>query len=287
MNRSQEKDEIIKKIANQCGLQVQSFSTSFGGSINKVFLLQTTSGPRILKINKAEEFPRMFDYEKQGLQALRDTKTFLVPEVFEAGTLEDTSFLLMEYVKEGVQNSTFNETFASKLVDLHQTTNKHFGFVTQNYIGSLPQYNEWRADAADFYISQRLEPQFRLAAQQGFSFRELDKVLKNIAADIPREPPALIHGDLWAGNFLVNEQGMPCLIDPAVCYGPREMDLAMMKLFGGFSAEIFRLYHQLFPLAPGYEKRVPLWQLYYLLVHLNLFGSGYLGSVNRVFRQYS
>lgn len=287
MNTSPQKDEIIRKIASQCGLQVKSFSRRYGGSINGVFLLQTSAGRQILKINKSEEFPRMFEYEKQGLEALRETGTFAIPEVHGTGTLDDTSFLLMQYIQEGPKKNTFHLTFASNLADLHKNTHKEFGYSTRNYIGSLPQYNKWTAGAADFYISQRLQPQFRLASQYGFSFRELDKILKNIASEIPEEPPALIHGDLWAGNFLVSEKGMPCLIDPAVCYGPREMDLAMMKLFGGFSTEIFNFYHEQFPLAPGFEKRVPLWQLYYLLVHLNLFGSGYLGSVNRILRQYT
>lgn len=288
MNMSKEKDAvIIQKIGAQFGLQVKSFSTSYGGSINKVFLLQTSAGDRMLKLNRADEFPGMFDFEKQGLETLRSSQAIAVPEVFETGSLEGFSFLLMEYIKEGAQKKTFNATFASQLADLHRNSASEFGFATSNYIGSLPQYNEWTASAPDFYITQRLEPQFRLASEQGFSFRELDKIMKNIAQDIPEEPPSLIHGDLWVGNFLVNASGMPYLIDPAVCYGPREMDLAMMKLFGGFSSDIFRLYNEAFPLPPGFEKRIPLWQLYYLLVHLNLFGSGYLGSVNRIIRQYS
>ena len=285
---SKEKEEIIiKEIGEVCGLQILSFITSYGGSISKVYKLETSAGNRILKINKADEFPALFEYEKQGLNSLRESKTFSIPVVYETGTVNGSSYILMEYIKEGLPSTSYNATFASQLAELHQKTAKEFGFATSNYIGSLPQYNKWSSSAADFYISQRLEPQFRLAAQSGYSFGNLDTILKNIASEIPDQSPSLIHGDLWAGNTLINENGIPFLIDPAVCYGPREMDLAMMKLFGGFSSEITRLYNQKFPLPPGFEKRVPLWQLYYLLVHLNLFGSGYLGSVNRIIRQYS
>lgn len=286
MNNTQKKDEVVSKIARQCGLQLESFSSRYGGSINEVFLLQTSTGKRILKVNRSEEFPGMFDDERQGLEALRKTGTFVIPEVFATGNIENHSFLLMQYIEEGVPTDAFHFTFASKLAELHKNSHKEFGYSTHNYIGSLRQYNEWTASAAAFYIDQRLEPQFRLASQNGFSFRKLDQVLKNIASEIAEEPSSLIHGDLWAGNFLVTDKGIPCLIDPAVCYGPREMDLAMMKLFGGFSLEIFHFYNELFPLAPGHEKRQELWQLYYLLVHLNLFGSGYLGSVNRILRQF-
>src|SRR5690606_24016845 len=101
------------------------------------------------------------------------------------------------------------------------------------------------------------------------------------------EAPALIHGDLWNGNYLIDDSGNPCLIDPAVCFASREMDLAMMQLFGGFSEEVFNVYNEAFPLAKGWKTRTHLWQLYYLLVHLNLFGSGYYNHVNTIIRKYS
>ena len=109
----------------------------------------------------------------------------------------------------------------------------------------------------------------------------------NISAIIPDEKPALIHGDLWGGNYLVNGNGDPCLIDPATAFAPREMDLSMMQLFGGFDKELFNSYKKEFPLESGFEERIPLWQLYYLLVHLNLFGAGYKSQVTSIIKQFS
>ena len=131
------------------------------------------------------------------------------------------------------------------------------------------------------------EPQLRMAVDSGYSFSGLEKALRHIAESIPKESPSLIHGDLWGGNYLVSKHGNPVLIDPAVAYAPREMDLGMMKLFGGFSSEVFTLYNEIFPLTKGWEERIPLWQLYYLLVHLNLFGSGYLSRVRDILGRYT
>jgi fructosamine-3-kinase len=179
------------------------------------------------------------------------------------------------------------EKFAEALACLHKTTAKNFGLDHDNYIGSLPQQNNFCSSASEFYITQRLEPQFKMAADNGFNFKNLEKFFKNISEEISNEAPALVHGDLWNGNYMVSKIGEAVLIDPAVAYAPREMDIAMMKLFGGFSEEIFSNYNAAFPLGEGWKERLPLWQLYYLLVHLNLFGSGYLPQVNSVIKRYS
>ncbi|HER40768.1 MAG TPA: fructosamine kinase, partial [Salinimicrobium catena] len=167
------------------------------------------------------------------------------------------------------------------------TIQPKFGFHAPNYIGSLPQYNHHHDSAADFYIQERLEPQFRMALDAGYAFHGLEKIFQVFSEMIPKEAPALIHGDLWSGNYISNEQGLPCLIDPAVSYGPREMDLAMMKLFGGFPEEVFDQYDSLFPVEPGFKDRIEMWQLYYLLVHLNIFGSSYLGQVKNILTRFS
>ena len=281
-----ELENSIYKIGELKEFQIKSFSSRFGGSINEVFLLDTSEGKYILKLNDLLRYPGMFDSEKEGLQALGSTMAIDVPEVVGVGHVDTTAYLLLEFKPEAPQHPDFEEIFGKNLADLHKNTSENFGFRTPNYIGSLPQYNEECPTAAEFFLSQRLEPQFKMAADNGFSFASQARVMKNIESAIPDEAPSLIHGDLWAGNHLVNDKGLPCLIDPAVSFGPREMDLAMMKLFGGFSEEIFRAYNSHFPLPAGFEERISLWQLYYLLVHLNLFGTGYLNSVNRILHQY-
>lgn len=241
----------------------------------------------VIKINEANKFPGMFEAEKIGLETLKNSKTIDVPKVFSYGNFQDTAYLLLEYKSEGKQHPKFWKYFAEDLAALHKTTNKYFGFSSSNYIGSLPQYNEKSTSADQFYINQRLKPQLKMALDNGFSFENLEVVFKNISEEIPDEKPSLIHGDLWNGNYLVNQEGKPCLIDPAVCFAPREMDLAMMQLFGGFPEKVFVQYAEIFPLQPGFKKRVHLWQLYYLLVHLNIFGSGYLPSAQNILKTYS
>lgn len=287
MTVKDEQKQIFSIIEEREDLEITGSSPLSGGSINDVFLLKSSAGPRVVKLNKASRFPRMFEAEKEGLQALRSANAINVPQPLSCGQSGDTAYLLLEYKPEGKPATNFWNIFARDLASLHRTSAEKFGFRTSNYIGSLPQYNESTTSAADFYISQRLEPQLKMAAERGFTFKYTDAILKKISEEIPGEPPALIHGDLWSGNYLVNQDGLPCLIDPAVCYGPREMDLSMMKLFGGFREELFIYYQEYFPLEPGFEDRVPLWQLYYLLVHLNIFGSSYLQGVQNILKKYS
>lgn len=281
----------FRKISDQIeaseGFRVLDFYSLAGGSINQVYLLKTSSGEKVVKLNKDTEFSGMFAAEKEGLEALKKSNTIDIPEVYSCGTIDATSYLLLEYKPEGKQLPNFASSFAEDLTALHKTTASQFGFHSSNYIGSLPQYNGKETSAAEFYINQRLEPQIKMASNRGFSFSNLDKIYKNISAEIPEEKPALIHGDLWSGNYLINREGRPCLIDPAICYAPREMDLSMMKLFGGFPEEIFTTYNEIFPLEPGFRQRLSLWQLYYLLVHLNIFGNSYLPRVQHILHSFS
>lgn len=276
----------IYELSEKEGFTLKGFSSLAGGSINKVFLLDTSEGKKVLKVNEANRFPGMFQAEKEGLEELRDSHTVDVPKVLGIGKSENSAYLLLEYKEKAPQKPDFWDRFARDLAALHQTTSEEFGFHSSNYIGSLPQHNHKHTSAADFYISERLEPQLKMALENGFSFEKLEHVFKNISKAIPRESPALIHGDLWNGNYITNEKGLPCLIDPAVSYGPREMDLSMMKLFGGFPEEVFLKYDSYLPLQPGFTDRIPLWQLYYLLVHLNIFGSSYLPQVRDILKSF-
>lgn len=280
-------EDLIHALGEDKGFSVESVSSLAGGSINQVYLLATSEGNKVIKINSANKFPGMFPAEKEGLTALQSAEAFDIPGVYDCGEFEDKAYLLLEYKKEGSQKSGFWKVFGEQLAKLHNTSSENFGFSSSNYIGSLPQHNDYRESAADFFVSQRLEPQVKMASERGFSLGDLSGFYRNISEEIPDGSPALLHGDLWSGNYLINEDGQPCLIDPAVCFGPREMDLAMMKLFGGFPEEVFEVYNTLFPLQQGWEERIPLWQLYYLLVHLNIFGSSYLPQVKTIIRRFS
>lgn len=230
----------------------------------------------------------MFTKEASGLALLKNANAFKIPEVISVGEIKGTAYMILEYIKGGDKRVDFWKLFGQKLAKQHLITQSVFGLTEDNFIGSLPQYNSTETtNAPIFYIENRLKPQFQIAAYNGFRFPNIDTFYKNISNEIPDEPPALIHGDLWSGNYLVTSEGTPCLIDPAVAFAPREMDVAMMHLFGVFSDELFTVYNDSFPLQNGWKERLPIWQLYYLLVHLNLFGRSYLPSVTQIINRYS
>lgn len=279
-------DSVLRQIAAENSFTLKGFSSLTGGDINNVFLLNTSTEKLVAKLNDAEKFPGMFEAEKLGLESLAKPGVIDVPKVFVTGKVENTAYILLEYKATAAKSPGFASVFGEQLAALHQQSAEKFGFPEDNYIGSLPQQNHSAASASEFYISQRLEPQLKLA-RDGYNLRAKVSFFKNISGLIPNEPPALIHGDLWNGNYLVNSKGLPCLIDPATAFAPREMDLSMMKLFGGFVPEIFHTYNEISPLSPGFEERISLWQLYYLLVHLNLFGAGYKNSVTKILKSFS
>lgn len=276
----------LNKITEKANLEITSFKALAGGDINEVFLVSGSAGEYVLKVNNAEKFPLMFEAEKQGLDELRKAEAVKIPEIFSNGKIESLAYLLLEYIPTGNKNNGFWQDFGHKMALLHQNTSETFGFNQQNYIGSLPQYNESHENAAEFYIDQRLEPQIRMAHDNGFKLGSLNKFFRNVSDEIPDEKPSLVHGDLWGGNFLISKKSEPVLIDPAVAYAPREMDIGMMQLFGGFDEKIFIAYNEVFPLQENWQQRLDIWQLYYLLVHLNIFGAGYLSRVKEVINKY-
>lgn len=280
-------EELLHSIAHENGLQLVQWKRLAGGDINDVFLLTCHSRKVVGKCNHAQKFPNMFSAEKKGLELLGSAGAFPIPEVLGVGECNGTAYLLLDFIENGTKNTRFWSQFAENLTQLHRETQSHFGLDHDNYIGSLRQYNSPERTAANFYLNQRLLPQFRMATDKGYSFPNLDQFYKNVSEVIPNEPPALVHGDLWNGNFMVSEEGNPVLIDPAVAFAPREMDLGMMHLFGGFDVSVFEEYNDAFPLETDWRERIPLWQLYYLLVHLNLFGSGYLERVREIVRRYA
>lgn len=278
--------QFLQAIANKNNFTLHGARALAGGDINKVFLLNTSKKDLVIKINDADKFPKMFEAEAKGLELLRASQSFIIPKVVKVGKLGKYSYLLMRYLNSENQKPVFWQDFARNLAKLHHSTSSNYGLDHDNYIGSLPQKNTFSKSASHFYIEQRLQPQFEIAFKRGFSFNDLEKFYKNIADEIPEEKPSLIHGDLWHGNYLTTTNGKPALIDPAVSFGPREMDIALMKLFGGYSVEVFNSYNSIFPLETGWERRVSLWQLYYLLVHLNIFGRSYFESVEAIILKF-
>ncbi len=280
-------DDFVLYLGQALNASITSIAPLSGGDINDVFLLTSEKDRYVVKVNDARRFPGMFEAEKKGLELLRNTNTFTIPEPISLGTFQSHSFLLLSYIESGNRSTSFWEQFGRQLAQLHQHSDATFGLDHDNYIGSLPQQNQRHESISSFYVAERLLPQVTMAADKGFSFANTDAFFKNLEHLIPEEKPALTHGDLWSGNFMVSEDGLPCLIDPAVVYMHRESDLGMMHLFGGFSAILFDSYAECFPLEKNWKERLDLWQLYYLLVHVNLFGGSYYPSANSIIQKYS
>ena len=280
-------DTILQTIFEENQINYKSSEALSGGDINEVYLVESSSGKFVVKLNSAHRYPGMFKAEKFGLEKLAVPSVIDVPKPIATGSINDSAYLILQYRSPGSQASKFWQKFGEQMARLHQTTSEYFGLEKDNYIGSLPQYNERKDFAAGFYIEMRLEPQIKMAAEKGFQLNVSQNFYRNCEELIPSENPSLIHGDLWNGNYLVNSEGLPCLIDPAVAFAPREMDLAMMKLFGGFDETLFHTYNEIYPLQENWKERIELWQLYYLLVHLNIFGAGYRSQVTSILRKYS
>lgn len=262
-----------------------------GGDINAAYQLQTDVGDYFIKVNQAKAFPGMFEAEARGLKLLDESKVIPVPQALTTGEVESHSFFLAPWVKAARRTDSFWELFGEALAHLHQQSGSYFGLDHSNYIGSLPQSNTPHDSWAEFFITQRLEAQLRLARDNsqidGPISRAFDRLFGQMDSLFPEEPPALLHGDLWSGNFMVNERGEACLIDPAVYYGHREMDMGMTRLFGGFDAAFYRSYQDTYPLEQGWEERLEVANLYPLLVHVNLFGGGYLQQVMSVLKRHT
>lgn len=281
-------EHLLKKLISS-GDEL-NISTVGGGSINEAFRVQSIGSTVFVKTNHADAHPGMFEAEARGIELLRKHSHFDIPRVLKTGIENNTAYLVMEWIEGGSPNLDFWENFAQNLAQMHRTSADQFGLDHPNYIGSLPQQNGTRVSWSEFYIEMRLEPQLRMARDSGQGDQALNRSFEKLFARIenlfPDEAPALLHGDLWGGNFMCTDSGNATIFDPAVYYGHREMDLAMSKLFGGFDREFYDFYHENFPLENGWQERIPLGQLYPLLVHVNLFGSGYLPQVNSCLRRF-
>lgn len=262
-----------------------------GGSINEACRVEWAGESYFVKWNSTGKYPQMFEKEVAGLKILKDTTCIKVPEVLALGKSETDSFLLLEYIQQAETDSNFWINFGEQLADLHRNSNTYFGLETDNYIGSLQQFNHQMASWSEFFVQQRLQPLVKIARDQQRLNRshnlQFEKLFAKIESLFPVEKPALLHGDLWSGNFLYAKNQMPVLIDPAVYYGHREMDIAMTKLFGGFNKQFYATYNTHYPLENNWEKRIDLCNLYPLLVHLNLFGSSYLIDIESVLKYFA
>lgn len=280
-----------------------------GGCISHVERIDTSAGPFVLK-SMARPPAGLFQAEAVGLDALRRAASglivpapiaasFPIQAAVDAGSplptdaVEPDAFLVIDFLPAGSRGPAFDEAIGRGLARLHRASSPRFGFDRDTFCGTTRQPNTWAPRWIPFYGEARLGHQIALATDAGQLDMAARSRLERLVAQLdtwltePPEGPALIHGDLWSGNLHATAQGTPALIDPAVCFAHRELELGMMQLFGGFSDRVYAAYDEAFPLDDGWRDRQPLYQLYHLLNHLNLFGPAYYEPVMQVARRFA
>ncbi len=289
----------IQKYLNQLlsqrlDLQISSIHLSpvGGGSINDCYQVRSNSNIRhFLKRNSTTKYPSLFEKEKNGLEFLCKQKIILTPSVIICDEFDDQQLLLLEWIENGVKTDQFWNQFGEQLAKLHQVTNSHFGLTEDNYMGALPQMNNPCQTWIDFFTHCRLQPQIKMAKEKRLLQTKHLAAFENLYKKLPgifnNEKPALLHGDLWSGNFMCNQNSEPALIDPAVYFGHRSIDLAMTSLFGGFGKQFYDSYNYHYPFPKNYHEQWPICNLYPLLIHLNLFGSGYVSQIENTLQKFS
>lgn len=280
------KPELKDFIGLLLGTKIKNCVPVSGGDISRAFVLYTDSDRIFCKLNSSSTAKSMFEAEVDGLKAISKTKTLKTPDVFAVNELEEGACLLMEYVPSKSPESKDLELFGAQLAAMHQTSSAFYGWENPNFIGSLPQSNQKHDNWISFYIKERLSPQFQTAVDRKYLTKNdvpgIEKLRIVITSYCPDVSPSLLHGDLWSGNYLIAENGQPYLIDPAVYFGHSEIDLSMSRLFGGFGSSFYSAYFEINPSPSGESNRMAIYQLYYLLVHLNLFGKSYYKSVKEI-----
>ncbi len=279
-----------RKIEEALGEKIISSNSIGGGCIADSNIVVAESGKRFFLKKYSGNNSDILQSEANGLRELAKGNAIRVPKVI----LLEKEFLLLENITTGRKGKNFSEDFGRGFARLHKYYGDSFGFRENNFIGSNPQINlPKKENWIEFYWENRLMFQFRLAEKNGYVTSELKKLFFSLENNIEgiirgsEEAPSLLHGDLWGGNYMVDEEGNPVLIDPAVYYGHREADLAMTKLFGGFDSRFYSSYEEFFPLPDGSPEREELYKLYHVMNHLNLFGTGYLSQTISILKRYS
>jgi fructosamine-3-kinase len=280
----------IPYIAGKISEEIISVKPVSGGDISAAYRIDTAVGRYFLKVNDTPFAPEMFRAEREGLQAIEETKTIAVPHVHLADIADGQSFLLMDFVESKRPDTSDYQRLGTQLAELHRCTQLGFGYSSDNFIGRLPQNNRLHSGWAEFYWYERVFPQLQQAHKAGLiqsqMMPEEEKAIALFRNMFGEVKPSLLHGDLWGSNYLIATDGIPHLIDPAVYYGHSMVDIAMSRLFGGFGTAFYDAYHRIIPKPDHYDAQIELYQLYYLLVHLNLFGGGYYSSVASILRRY-
>lgn len=282
---------IPDAILSQLELPGVTYHPVQGGDINRSYCLHAGYATYFLKINQHHPCTRLFEKEAAGLRELAGTGVLRVPAPLKSGIAGPNQYLLLEWLDAAPPVQSSWEALGTGLAKMHRKPQPFFGLAENNYLAVWPQDNTPTETWPEFYTNRRILPLARSLMDSGklnkTDLTNTGNFCKRLPDLFPGEPPALLHGDLWNGNLLFLRDGTPALFDPAIYYGHREIDIGMTRLFGGFDPAFYRSYHQIYPLQPGWEQRLPYTQLYPLLLHVWLFGGHYTSEVKRILASFS
>jgi fructosamine-3-kinase len=280
----------LQPILDDIGIPVTRYEQVHGGDINRSWCLYTNNGKFFLKVNDAALYPGMFEKEANGLEALRNYSSFKIPVVHRVGQSSGQQYLLLEFIEKGSVQPGYWQRFGKALAQLHHQPQTSFGWKEDNYIGSLQQSNTQHLNWSSFYTECRIRPLikklFSMKALSSSDVSGSESLCRQLGSIFPDEPASLLHGDLWSGNYMITAIDGIAIYDPAVYCGHREMDIGMSLLFGGFAESFYTAYNESYPLEKNWQQRIPLTQLYPLLVHAVLFGGHYVNDVREIILQY-
>ena len=283
-------NEILEHIKN-LNLNINNIYPVKGGALSDTYCIESYEKKYFLKLNTAQNFPLLFEKEINGLNKIQELSPFNIPEIYQTGTTtNDFQYLILEWIDKTEPTIISWENFGKNLAQLHKNTNAEFGWEEDNYIAIIIQPNQFKASWEKFYSENRIMPMIKLLADKKLLNLKEQKAAENLCSDLgnifPKEKPALIHGDLWNGNIITRSNQEITLIDPAIYYGHREMDLALADLFGGFDDTFLDSYNEVFPIANNFKERKSIAQLYPLLVHAYLFEGYYIKDVQAILKKF-
>jgi fructosamine-3-kinase len=293
MNQNPIFEKILKRNFPMCtSLNAERVA---GGDINKAFRLRFVSEGEqrqvFIKLNASVPFSGLFEKEARGLSFMQEHSSFVIPDVVDYGVVDSEQYLVLEWINGGGDLSAAGyEVAGRKLAEMHKNFGNAFGLSHDNYLATLKQTNTSSDSWSAFYLRQRLLPVLRLAHQRGLlrdvNLTAVEAMEERIEAVFPIEQPSPLHGDLWSGNAMPAHGDKMVLIDPAVYFGHRYMDLTMTKLFGGFPDAFYQGYESVYPLEGDIREAMLLAQLYPILVHVVLFGEGYSSRAREIINHF-
>jgi fructosamine-3-kinase len=282
-------ENLLEKLIQQ-PVKVYSLHHLGGGEVNQSYKVVSDKGVYYVKTHPSKQFPKYFEKERNGLLAISKTQCIDVCKPIGILELGVQSFLVLEFIESAAPQKDFYAQLGEGLAKMHQTSNRYFGYSEDNYLRQGVQINHRMSSWSEFFIKYRLLNNIKIVTDKYHlsieTLRLFEKFIEFVEYAFPEEPPAFLHGDFWKEHVLSNAEGKPCLLNPSVYYGHREMDIAMTKLVGTFPPEFYEAYQGVYPLQADWEIRLDFCKMYYHLVHFNIYGQAYFPSIQALLNKW-